>query len=60
MKEFLKIWLTLLGFVFGAVSVVAVGIILVSFSFFWGLFYFGVIATGIMALAIYHDIHKYD
>ena len=60
MREFFKIWLTLIGIGFACIAVVSAGITLFTNSFFWGILYFGVVATGILALMIYLDIHKYD
>lgn len=60
MREFLKIWLTLIGIILVVISVIGVGAMLVSSSFFVGIAYYGVILTGMGALLIYHDLHKYD
>lgn len=60
MREFFKIWLTLIGLGFTCIAVISVGIMLLINSFFWGILYFGIVATGILALMIYHDLHRYD
>lgn len=60
MREFLKIWLTLIGIILVVISVIGVGAMLVSSSLFVGIVYYGVILTGMGALLIYHDLHKYD